>query len=101
MKTERDNQLARVEQFLGKLRKSESSDSVILLGSEMETIGASNSKDKVPTNGNCTNNRPENCRLSNGNCANYESACGTSSNVKCLNLDRKMEADDWQPHKGS
>lgn len=98
MKTTKDNQLARVEQFLGNLQESESSESVILLGSEMETVGASNPKQGSKSNDSCTNNKKDNCGHINGNCANYESACGGSTNVTCKNFNRKRKPEDPAPH---
>lgn len=82
MKEER--QLGRVEKFLENLPTS-SSESVILLDSEMQSIGASDISPK--SNSECSNRVPESCGGSNGKCTNYDRACiGASNAVKCDNF---------------
>lgn len=98
MKPNKRNQLTQVEYFLGKLQEMETPQSIILLPSEMDAVGASDPK-KKKTNTNCTNNKTANCTGVNGKCANYESACVDSSNTRrCVNLERKQRPDDWNPH---
>ena len=45
----KDNQMARIEQFIGQLQTPESKDAVILLDSEMDSAGAANVSPLEPT----------------------------------------------------
>lgn len=49
----KDNQMARIEQFIGQLQTPESKDAVILLDSEMDSAGADGVTPKA--NDNCIN----------------------------------------------
>lgn len=80
----KDNQLARIEQFLGQLQSPESNDAVILLDSEMESTGADGITPKA--NDNCINASQSGCATTNGICENRLDACAGSSNTgRCFN----------------
>lgn len=77
----KDNQMARIEQFIGQLQTPESKDAVILLDSEMDSAGAADVSPK--SNEECTNNSTG-C-ISNGVCTNIGSSCRNSVNASCFN----------------
>lgn len=83
----KDNQLARIEQFLGQLQAPESKDAVILLDSEMDSTGAADDMTNNFQNcKSCRNYDPSACGANGYNCSNYSGACGGSTNGElCFN----------------
>lgn len=79
---QKDNQLARIEQYLESIQTPESNNTVILLDSELETIGSSDISPK--SNDDCTNAAAKGC-ASNGICTNIGDACDKSVNGHCFN----------------
>lgn len=79
----KDNQMARIEQFIGQLQTPESKDAVILLDSEMDSAGADGVTPKA--NDNCINASRSSCATTNGICENRLDACDKSSNAECFN----------------
>lgn len=77
MKTE--NQLARVNEFIEQLNVSSNPDGLVLLESEMDSIGAEDPLASYQNGGNCKNEGP-----SIGTCGSNKKACVNSS-PGCIN----------------
>lgn len=83
----KDNQMARIEQFIGQLQTPESKDAVILLDSEMDSKrGANDATNDFQNCINCRNYLPSACGDNGKTCSNYDGVCGGSSNGEfCFN----------------
>lgn len=89
----KDNQMARIEQFIGQLQTPESKDAVILLDSEMDSAGATNVL-PLGTNGECNNSSPAACSSNASVCTNKEKVCDDASNLgKCFNFGTVVSKD--------
>lgn len=84
---QKDNQLARIEQYLESIQTPESNNAVILVDSELDEVGASNPDDNVWQNGrNCRNDVASACGTNKLICTNVDGVCGGSTNGgTCIN----------------
>lgn len=82
------NQLTRIDEFVENLTASEKSESVILLDTEMDSMGADSPASETYQNGgNCQNQDYTSCSSNGGNCTNFPSSCMNSTNKgHCINM---------------
>lgn len=90
----KDNQMARIEQFIGQLQTPESKDAVILLDSEMDSKrGANDATNDFQNCKNCRNGRVTSCGVNGGDCTNLPDMCDNSQNGgSCYNMPSKQVA---------
>lgn len=80
-----NNQLARIEQFIEKIQTSEADGAVILLDSELDSVGSADTLGY--SNGkHCNNYQAGSCGSNKSYCTNYDGACLNSQNGSfCFN----------------
>lgn len=89
----KDNQMARIEQFIGQLQTPESKDAVILLDSEMDSAGAANVS-PLGANGVYSNKKDSACSSNAAVCTNIGAACDDAANMdKCYNFEEVVSKD--------
>lgn len=72
------SQLARVDEFIGKLQQQDGNAEVILLDSQLDSVGQSDIE--LISNDICTNSQAAKCGINTQRCFNGTGACDASSN---------------------
>ena len=85
-----DNQLARIEHYIGQLQSPDSNDAVILLDSELDEVGADNPTNSLQNCSDCDNRFAGSCGSNGGDCSNYGYCSGSHNGGKCGNYPAKQ-----------
>lgn len=87
---QKDNQLARIEQYLESIQTPESNNAVILLDSELDEVGAEKPTNSLQNCANCVNRIAEGCSSNGGDCSNYGYCSGSHNGGACENAPAKQ-----------